>query len=180
MSRAAVDAYVYLLDEAFQGKDKPWHSMLGNLASVTEDDWLWVPPGGARTIRQLTGHVGGAVYLYYDRVFGGCKVFGEPIESWDVPAGDLGVGTDDLDSERRLPNEPPMAAVIAWATGCAHAFRDAVATLDDAALEETRTNHRGEPWPVRWFVGTMIQHYAYHAGEINHIRALSQGNDSEA
>ena len=53
MSRTAVDQLVYLLDEAFEGKETPWHSMLGNLASVTEDDWLWVPPDGARTIRSL-------------------------------------------------------------------------------------------------------------------------------
>jgi hypothetical protein len=32
-------------------------------------------------------------------------------------------------------------------------------------------------YPIRWFIGVMIQHYAYHAGEINHIRALHQGDD---
>ncbi len=177
MSRAAVDQLLYLLDEAFEGIDKPWHAMLGNLASVTEDDWLWVPPGGARTIRQIAGHVGGAVYLYWDRVFGGGKVFGEPAHDWNVPAGNLGVGTEDLDSYGRLPNEPAMADVIAWVTERARAFRDAIAGLDDAGLMEQRTNHRGESWPIRWFVATMVQHYAYHAGEINHIRALHQGDD---
>jgi len=177
MSRAAVDQYLYLLDEAFEGIDKPWHSMLGNLASVNADDWLWTPLGGARTIRGITSHVGGAVYLYYDRVFGGGSVFGEPAANWNVPAGDLGVGTEDLDSFHRLENEPPMAAVVAWVSERARAFRDAVAELDDAALAQQRTNHRGEPWPIRWFIGTMIQHYAYHAGEINHIRALHQGDD---
>ena len=177
MTRVAIDQLVYLLDEAFEGIEKPWHSMLGNLASVTEDDWLWVPSNGARTIRQITSHVGGAVYLYYDRVFGGHSIFGDPIESWNVPAGDLGVGTKDLDSTHSLENEPPMADVIAWVTERARAFRDAVARLDDANLTEKRINHRGEPYSVRWFVGVMIQHYSYHAGEINHIRALSQRND---
>jgi hypothetical protein len=177
MSRAAVDQLVYLLDEAFTGVDETWHSMLGNLTSVTEDDWLWTPPDGARTIRQITGHVGGAVYLYYDRVFGQGSVFGEPAADWNVPAGNLGVGTEDLDSTGRLENEPPMPDVVAWVTERARAFREAVAQLDDVGLTEERANHRGEAWPVRWFVGTMIQHYAYHAGEINHIRALHQGND---
>jgi hypothetical protein len=177
MSHAAVDQLVYLLDEAFEGKDKPWHSMLGNLASATEDDWLWVPPDGVRTIRQITGHVGGAAYLYYDRAFGGCAVFGEPITSWNVPAGNLGVGTEELDSVGGLENEPAMADVVAWATERARAFRDAVAQLDDDGLMEERTNHRGEVWPLRLFAGVTIQHYAYHAGEINHIRALHQRND---
>ena len=180
MSRAAVEQYLYLLDEAFEGVDKPWHSMLGNLASVTEDDWLWTPTGGARTVRGITSHVGGAVYLYYDRAFGNYAVFGEPITSWNVPAGDLGVGTEDLDSVHRLENEPAMADVVAWVTERAAAFRDAVAQLDDAALMEERSNHRGETFPIRWFIGVMIQHYGYHAGEINHIRALHQGDDGGA
>lgn len=178
MTRAAVDQFLYLLDESFEGRDKPWHSMLGNLASVAEEDWLWVPPGGARTIRQITAHVGGAAYLYYDRAFGNCAVFGDPIESWNVPAGNLGLGTSDLDSTGPIENEPPMPAVIAWATECARAFRDAVARRDDAGLTEERMNHRGEFCTVRWFIGVMIQHYCYHAGEINHIRALGQRNDA--
>ncbi len=177
MTRAAVGQLLYLLDEAFEGVEQTWHSMLGNLASVTEDDWLWVPPGGARTIRQITSHVGGAAYLYYDRVFGNCAVFGDPITSWNVPAGNLGVGTEDLDSTHPLENEPAMAAVIAWVSERARAFRDAVAQLDDSHLMDERINHRGERFTLRWFIGVMVQHYAYHAGEINHIRALHQGDD---
>jgi hypothetical protein len=65
MTRTAVDEYVYLLDESFEGKDKPWHSMLGNLRSVTEDDWLWAPSEGARMIRTITGHVGAGADLYH-------------------------------------------------------------------------------------------------------------------
>ena len=176
----AVDHLVYLLDEAFEGRETAWHSVLGNLASVTQDDWLWAPPRGARTIRMLTAHVGGALWLYYDRVFGDCTVFGDPIMSWDAPIPELGVGTMDLDSPARLPNEPAMRDVIDWATGRFRAFRDAVADLDDEGLKVMRSNHHGRPYPVRWFVGVMIQHLAYHAGEINHIRALHQGNDGSS
>ena len=178
MSRAAVGQLLYLLDEAFEGVEQAWHSVLANLRSVTEDDWLWVPPDGARTIRQITSHIGGSVYLYYDRAFGNRAVFGDPISNWNIPAGNLGVGTLDLDSDRRLENEPPKAHVIAWVTERARAFRDAVARLDDAALMEERTNHHGQPHAIRWFVAVMIQHYSYHAGEINHIRALHQRDDS--
>ncbi len=177
MGRAAVEQLMYLLDEAFEGVEQPWHSLLVNLASVTEDDWLWTPPDGARTIRGITSHGGGAVYLYHDRAFRNCAVFGDPVKSWNVPAGNLGVGTADLDSVGRLENEPPMADVIAWVTERHRAFRDAVAQLDDAGLMEKRSNHRGQPRTIRWFIAVMIQHYNYHAGEINHIRALSQRND---
>jgi hypothetical protein len=151
--------------------------MLGNLRPVSEADWLWTPAGGSRTIRQITAHVGGAAYLYYDRAFGGGMVFGNPVRGFDAPAGNLGVGTADLDSPKRLANEPPMADVVAWVTERARAFRDAVAQLDDAYLEQERTSHFGKVYPLRWFAGVMIQHYAYHAGEINHIRALNQAND---
>ncbi len=177
MTHAAVDQLVYLLNESFEGVEKPWHSMLGNLGSVTQDDWLWVPPDGARTIRAITSHVGGAAYLYHDRVFGYYAVFGDPITSWNVPAGNLGFGTEELDNTYPLENEPPMADVITWVSDRARAFRDAVAALDDADLMDQRVNHRGEPFSIRWFIGVMVQHYAYHAGEINHIRALHQRND---
>jgi hypothetical protein len=70
-----------------------------------------------------------------------------------------------------------MAAVVTWVSERAREFRDAVARLDDAALEDPRTNHLREAVPIRWFIAVMIQHYAYHAGEINHIRALHQRND---
>ena len=32
----------------------------------------------------------------------------------------------------------------------------------------------------RWIIAVMIEHDLYHAGEINHIRALRQGNDGWA
>jgi hypothetical protein len=52
VARAAADQLVYLLDEAFEGIEKPWHSMLGNLTCVTEDDWLCsLPTAPARSAR---------------------------------------------------------------------------------------------------------------------------------
>ena len=51
------------------------------------------------------------------------------------------------------------------------------ALKDDAEL----TRQRGAPWgdvrETRWLITTMIEHDLYHAGEINHLRALRQGND---
>jgi DinB superfamily len=177
MSRSAVDHLVYLLDEAFEGKEQGWHSVLGNLASVTGDDWLWVPPDGVRSIRTLVAHVGGSLWLYYDRAFGNCEKFGNPILSWDAHIDELGVGAEELQGPTRLANEPAMRDVVAWATARFRAFRDAVSTLDDEGLLQERPTHWGQPRPVRWFAGVMIQHCSYHAGEINHIRALHQGND---
>jgi hypothetical protein len=35
----------------------------------------------------------------------------------------------------------------------------------------------GEQKETRWIITAMIQHDLYHAGEINHLRALIQGTD---
>ena len=35
----------------------------------------------------------------------------------------------------------------------------------------------GEMRPTRWIVAAMIGHDFYHAGEINHVRALFSGED---
>jgi hypothetical protein len=177
MSRSAVEQTVYLLDEAFEGKVHSLHSMLGNLVGVREQDWLWVPPDGTRSIRTLVAHVGGALWLYYDRAFGSCEIFGDPIVSWNAQIDELGVGTEELQGPAPIVNEPAMADVVSWATARFRAFRDAVSALDDESIMEERPTHWGEPRPIRWFVGVMIQHCSYHAGEINHIRALHQGND---
>ena len=53
-----------------------------------------------------------------------------------------------------------------------------MASAVDASLDDTRTTHWGEAKPRRWFAVTMIEHLLYHAGEINHIRALAQKNDN--
>jgi len=173
MSRAAVEQLLYLMDEAFEGIEQPWHSVLANLATVREDDWLWQPPDGARTIRLLTAHIGAATLLYDDHAFG------EGTIGWNDPAGDFGLGMEDLQSYEALDNEPAMAGIIAWTTDACHRFRGHVAELDDSDLSRLRRNHRGDMKEVRWFIALQIQHYSYHAGEINHIRALRQGNDRE-
>lgn len=171
MARAAVEQLLYLLDEAFEGIEQPWHSVLANLRSVTEADWLWTPPNGARTIRLLTAHIGAATHLYDNHAFGDGTI------GWNDPAGALGYGMEELQSYEVLDNEPCMADIVAWTTDAHRRFRDHVAELDDSDLSRERRSHKGEMREIRWFVSVMIQHDLYHAGEINHIRALRQGND---
>ncbi len=84
---------------------------------------------------------------------------------------------EDLQSFEVLDNEPPMAGIIAWTTDSYRRLRGHVAELEDGDLLRQRPNHRGDLKSIRWFVAQMIQHYNYHAGEINHIHALSQRND---
>ena len=90
---------LYLLDEAFETTTND-HSLLSNVRSLRPEDWLWAPPGGSRSIRDIVRHVGGCKYMYHDYVFGGAT------PTWEDPLVD-GVldGGDALDS---------AVSAIAW------------------------------------------------------------------
>lgn len=149
---------VTLLDAGFDGPD--WHSLLGNLRNVTEDDWRWVPPGGARSIRDIAQHVGGAKFMYHSNAFGDRSL------TWESPLV-LGEGRTDT-----LPD------ALDWLREAHARFRNAVAALpDDASLDTIRPHHSRPNVTAAWIIQVMLQHDLYHAGEINHIRALKQGDD---
>jgi uncharacterized damage-inducible protein DinB len=48
----------------------------------------------------------------------------------------------------------------------------------DAELDRQRLTTWGEYLPTRTIIQIMIAHDIYHAGEINHLRALLQGDDA--
>jgi uncharacterized damage-inducible protein DinB len=164
MSRTAVELLLYLTDEAFEGRGieatGESQSLLGNLRSVTEDDWPWTPPDGHRSIRDIVGHVGACKYMYDNHAFGNATL------TWDDPLV-------SLDDGRALS----MADVLDWLREAHRRLREHVATMDDDELLRLRPTNWGEPREARWIVAAMIGHDLYHAGEINHIRALCQDND---
>ena len=155
MGREGIEQYLYMMDEAF-GANSRWHSLLKNLSSVREDEWEWVPAGGRRSIRAIAEHCG-AKHMYQNRAFG------DGTMTWEtVPP----------------PEGSSREAIVAWLSECHRQWRTGVESLaDDAELAKPR----GAPWndqrETRWLINTMIQHDLYHAGEINHIRAMRQGDD---
>ena len=52
-----------------------------------------------------------------------------------------------------------------------------MAALSDDDLAQPRYANWGELRETRWLLSTLLQHDVYHAGEINHIRALLAGED---
>jgi uncharacterized damage-inducible protein DinB len=157
MPTESVAHYLYLLDGAFEATE--WHSLLGNLRSVTPDDWTWVPPDGRRSIQEIVHHVAGAKRMYHNQAFGDGRM------TW----------TDPL-----LEDPTPCATLdsaLAWLREGQARLRAAVAALDDADLLALRRSPQGKLRETRWIITVMIQHDLYHAGEINHIRCLHQGND---
>jgi hypothetical protein len=166
MSRAAIDQVVFMMDSAFAGDpERPthsWHAVLVNLKSVKPEDWDWIPPGGWRTIRRLLLELGNCKYVCDSQAFGDGSMH------WDVPGS---IPSVDFRSRE---------AIVDWLSEGHRRLRDSVAALeDDAQLLERRPSYWGEPREIRWQVNTMIQHDLYHAGEINHIRALHQENDDK-
>ena len=159
MTREAIESYLYLMDAGFDGPD--WSSLISNLNTVTPEDWEWVPPGSARSIRDIVRHVGGVKVMAYDQAFGGAT---------------LTVDDAQVDGDEATVD---VTTAIAWLRRCQERLHSGVAALaDDAELLQPRRTNWGELRETRWvIVVTMIQHDLYHAGEINHIRALHQGND---
>ena len=157
-TRQALEIYLSLLDDAFAGPE--WHSLLSNLATVAPEDWTWVPPGGERSIRSIVRHIGYSKLVAYDQAFGGGTL------TWDDVSDD-GKTTD-------------ITSAIAWLHMGHERLRGGIVALadDDELLRPRRTNW-GELRETRWVIlVTMSQHDFYHAGEINHLRALHQRNDA--
>jgi hypothetical protein len=145
------------MDQAFEGSR--WHSLLGNLRSVKAEDWLWVPPDGRRSIRDIVQHVAGCKTMYRNTGFGDATL------TWDDPSVN---GLDMLST---------ISDAIEWLQEVQSLLRQSVAGLDDADLMRPRKAYWSGTQETRWQISVMIEHDLYHAGEINHIRCLHQGDD---
>ncbi|HEV8281136.1 MAG TPA: DinB family protein [Candidatus Limnocylindrales bacterium] len=163
--RGGIEALLYLLDEAFCGRGieeiDESQALLPNLATVREEWWRARPAGATRTIESIALHIGSCKVMYDDYAFGrGTLDWGTPeVEPW--PEG-----------------EAPPDAMRTWLETVHDRLVEHVAALeDDGELDRPRMTNWGELQPTRWIVTAMITHDAYHAGEINHIRSLLDGDD---
>jgi uncharacterized damage-inducible protein DinB len=161
VGRAALDEYLYLMDEAFGGDD--WHSLMTNVKPVGSDEWRWVAPGGVRPIGEMVSHVAGCKNMYQDHAFGpGTLTWTDPRAAQNLPdstpAGIEALRGRLLDAQRRL-----------------RASVDALG--DDAELFRPRRTNWGELKETRWIIKALIEHDLYHAGEINHLRSLRRADD---
>lgn len=161
MANDGVRQLAYLLQQAFDGDRQ--HSFLSNLSAVPPSDWRRAPPGGTRTVADIVGHVGWCYFMYWNYAFGDCQLKGnsplvEPACLRDFCPGNV-------------------PSVLAWLRGGHRRFQSAVSQLDDSELVAPRMTNWGEPAETRWIISEIIEHDLYHAGEINHLRAVLQGDD---
>ncbi len=158
MARHRIDELVRILNRSFDDSE---HSLLKNLANVTDKEWDVLPHGGRRSIRRMTLHVGLFKYIYANHGFRDASMaYVDP------------------------PANPPKERLATPATATewlreAHAYliRAIDELPDDAELEQPRKAHWGEMVPTLWLIDTMHEHDVYHAGEINKTRALLQDDD---
>lgn len=163
MTRSGIEQYLYVMDRAFNADTSfgAWHSFLVNLESVTDADWLAVPPSGVRSAFQLVQHVGESKYVYASQAFGDGSI------SWGRP-----------ETLATIEETTPRTEVVRWLQeGHDQLRRQVAALVDDSELTALRPDIWGTQKETRWLIDTIVQHDLYHAGELNHIRALSQQND---
>lgn len=159
-SRSEIEFFVWLLDEAYQGDGN--HSLLGNLQRVRGEHWAELPAGGGRSIASILEHVGWAKWMYQDYAFGTASLRGDrpPL----TPSGGQ--------------SSRPRETLMEWLDEGHELFIGSVQDLDDdEELEKERLTNWGEKMVTRKIIRIMIAHDHYHAGEINHIRAMLQGDD---
>lgn len=97
--------------------------------------------------------------MYHNHAFGDAKL------TWDAPLVDGGEALSTISSATE------------WLREGQERLRQSLAGLDDNELLRPRVTNWGELKETRWIIAVMIQHDLYHAGEINHIRALHQQDD---
>jgi uncharacterized damage-inducible protein DinB len=165
MAEPAVEALLYLIDEAFEGRgieeSNESQALLTNLATVTDAEWRALPSGAVRSIEAMVLHVAGCKVMYADYAFG---------------AGTKQWGTPEVEGPWQ-PGSAPMVDALDWLRETHRSWRDHVASLTDADLDEPRKTNWGELRPTKWIIAALIGHDFYHAGEINHLRSLLGTDD---
>jgi uncharacterized damage-inducible protein DinB len=161
-TRLAVGELVTLFDHVLEehgfGWDH-WHSILWNLHNVAPAEWDQLPQGGGRTIRQLVLHIGAGFVAYANHAFG------DGTRAWnDVAVNGIEPGSEPAEVER-------------WLRAAHGMLRDCIVELTDDQLGELRKAPWGDEYEIRRLIELQLQTTFYHVGEINHIRALLQGND---
>jgi len=158
--RTAIEILAWLIEDAFEVD--PDHSLLANIRNLQEEDWVALPPGGGRSIANILEHVGWSKWMYEDYAFGSASMRGDqpPL----IPAGGA--------------RSRPRKELLEWLTEGHRRWWDSVRALaDDSELDRDRLTNWGDRLPTRVIIRIMIGHDFYHAGEINHLRALLQGTD---
>jgi uncharacterized damage-inducible protein DinB len=160
MTRIAIETLVWMTYQAFDGDSD--QSLIASIHDVRDQDWEMIPPNGGRSIADILEHVAWAKWMYQDYAFSNGTLRG------DVPP--------------LIPSEGaqsrPIDELLDWLREGHELWLSSVMSLeDDEELDLLRGTNWGTKLPIRDLVEILIAHDFYHAGEINHLRALIQQTD---
>jgi hypothetical protein len=159
-SQTVLATLAWLTDDAFDGDHD--HSLLAQVDGLPEAAWEALPPNGGRTIGSILEHAGWAKWMYHDYAFGPGTLRGDapPVSP---PAG---------------KSSRPPADLITWLKEGHQRWLTAIQALtSDTELDQKRLTNWGTWLTTRELIRVMISHDWYHAGEVNHLRALLEGTD---
>ncbi len=160
MPKTAIEAFVWMSNQAYRGDEG--QSLFGSLRDLRAHDWTALLPGAGRSISDILEHVGWAKWMYEDYAFGPGTLQGDEPPQIPLP----GV------------RARPRAELLEWlAQGHLRWVASVAALPDDGELDRPRLTNWGERLPTRALIQILIGHDFYHAGELNHIRALLQDTD---
>lgn len=158
--RVALATFESLIRDAFEGD--PEMSLLANLRDLRDEDWTALPPTANRTIADIVEHVAWAKWMYEDYAFGPATL-----------RGDTPLLTPPHGARSRPPRE-----LLEWLKqGHAKWFAAIRALPDDSELAKPRLTNWGDMLDTQTILRIMLNHDVYHAGEINHLRALLHQTD---
>ena len=159
-SRVAIETLARVSEDAFEGD--PDQSLMANHRDLREGDWTALPAGAERSIAAVLEHVGWSKWMYEDYAFGPGTMVG------DQPP---------LIPEHGATSRPPDELLEWLREGHRRWLASLRALPDDGELDSERLANWGDRLPTRDLIRILIGHDFYHAGEINHARALLQGTD---
>jgi hypothetical protein len=154
-----------LLDQTLWDMGQAFDMLFANLKDLRDDDWNWLPDGGARSIRAIAGHVISVKLMYDNHAFGDARM------TWMDPR------FNEAQSPMSDAGFSPHALVEWLREAQLQVLRSVDELADDAELQKPRPVNWGGTRTTRWIINALVRHDAFHAGEINHLRALHQDND---
>ncbi len=153
------------LEESF--RSSPYHSFLGSLQGVTDDEARWIPthyrgyPHMTGTILNLAYHVAGDRFVLVSTAFGDGLVTWKKMQArFESYGGDLAAAIRLAEEGHRL--------VLETLTG-----------LTDADLPVSHPYYGGKTHTAEELFHIIIEHDVYHAGQIRYVRNLYAGGKKE-
>jgi hypothetical protein len=163
MTREVLDYVIWEMGQAFD-------TLFHNLKDLHPDDWTWVPPGGARSIAAIVGHLASSKIMNDNHAFGDGSLMWEDDAAWAKLVG----GPNPMAQDRGLSPEQ----LVQWLRDShLKLLRNVDALAGDEDLRARRPVSWGGTRETRWIITRLINHDGFHAGEINHLRSIHQQND---